>query len=197
MVKTAFIYMASGFGSRFGSNKLMASFKGKPLYRYGLECLLEAARMLQQKEGLPVQVIVVSQYREILEDGAAGGADTVYNGQSQEGIAASLRLGVQAALEDTGLYLFSVADQPYMRPETLVKLVGECLHSGRGIGCVGSCGKRGNPAVFCSWYREELLSLKGDRGGSVIMKKHPGDLLTLEVSGDELRDIDVRGDLNE
>ena len=38
-MKLSMIYMASGFGKRFGSNKLLASFEGRPLYTYGLSAL--------------------------------------------------------------------------------------------------------------------------------------------------------------
>lgn len=53
----------------------------------------------------------------------------------------------------------------------------------------------GNPAVFSSFYRKELMGLRGDRGGSVIMKAHPGDVWTMEVPEEELKDIDRTEDL--
>ena len=56
------IYMAAGNSRRFGSNKLLYEWRGKKLYRYMLDALLEAA------EGLPgVRVRVVTQYEEILK----------------------------------------------------------------------------------------------------------------------------------
>ena len=66
----AMIYMASGFASRFGENKLLFPFRGKPLYCHGLEHLQEAAGLLADGEGKRPFLAVVSQYREILE--AAG-----------------------------------------------------------------------------------------------------------------------------
>ena len=36
-VQIAVIYMASGFGKRFGGNKLLEMIEGKPLFAYGLE----------------------------------------------------------------------------------------------------------------------------------------------------------------
>ena len=65
-MRISFIYMASGFGSRFGSNKLLVPFKGKALYRHGLDCICRAAGELE-KEGYQTEVLVVSQYEEILE----------------------------------------------------------------------------------------------------------------------------------
>ena len=42
-----------------------------------------------------------------------------------------------------------------------------------------------------------LLALWGDRGGSVIMKAHPGDVWTMEVPAEELKDIDLQEDLGQ
>ena len=58
------IYMAAGNSRRFGSNKLLYLYEGKPLYRHGLELLLE----LKQEMGEKLTVTVVTQYPEILEE---------------------------------------------------------------------------------------------------------------------------------
>ncbi len=49
-MRISFIYMASGFGSRFGSNKLLVPFKGKELYRHGLDCICQAAGELEKED---------------------------------------------------------------------------------------------------------------------------------------------------
>lgn len=194
-MKIAFIYMASGFGSRFGSNKLLAWFGDRELYRCGLECLIRASETLRSEDGYDTEVVVVSQYNEILDQASLWGLKAVHNKYSAEGITASLRLGTEAAGEETDLYLFSVADQPYMEASTLAGFLRGFIGSGRGIGCLCHNGRRGNPAVFNSSYRSELLSLTGDRGGSVIMKSHPEDVWTMEAPEGELKDIDRAEDL--
>ena len=88
-----------------------------------------------------------------------------------------------------------MADQPYMSPFTLKEFIRGFRLAGKGMGCVCHQGKRGNPAIFASAYREELMGLRGDRGGSVIMKAHPGDVWTMEVPEEELKDIDRAEDL--
>lgn len=194
-MKLSFIYMASGFGSRFGSNKLYADLDGKPLYRHGLECLMEAACRLRREDGHEVRLILVSQYEPILKYGRKMELETVYNDASSEGITASLRLGTRAAGEDSELFLFFVADQPYMKSSTIVEFIRGFAVSGLGMGCVCCDGKRGNPAAFSRRYREELLALRGDRGGSVLMKTHPEDVWLMQVPAGELKDIDVQADL--
>ena len=66
-MKLSMIYMASGFGKRFGSNKLLASFEGRPLYTYGLSALEKGAQILEKKSGISCEIITVSQYPQILE----------------------------------------------------------------------------------------------------------------------------------
>ena len=102
--------MASGFGSRFGSNKLLVPFKGKELYRHGLDCICQAAGELE-KEGHQTEVLVVSQYEAILKQAESRGLLAVPNRFSGEGITASLRLGTSSASPETEALLFSVADQ--------------------------------------------------------------------------------------
>ena len=140
----AMIYMASGFASRFGENKLLFPFRGKPLYCHGLEHLQEAAGLLADGEGKRPFLAVVSQYREILEAAGEQGLCAVPNHESREGITASLKLGTRAAGERDA-YLYFVADQPFMRAETICAFVRGFAESGKGIGCV-TCGKvRGIP----------------------------------------------------
>lgn len=191
----SFVFMASGFGKRFGSNKLYAPLEGKPLYRHGLECLMEAAGRLREEDGYKVRLVVVSQYQDILTDASGLGLEAVYNGESSEGITASLRLGTRASGEEGDVFLFFVADQPYLKSATMTEFVRGYVESGFGMGCVSCGGKRGNPAAFSGKYREELLTLRGDKGGSVIMKAHPLDVWTMEVPPEELKDIDVEEDL--
>lgn len=98
-MKLSMIYMASGFGKRFGSNKLLASFEGRPLYTYGLSALEKGAQILEKKSGISCEIITVSQYPQILESARCliSGEKVLENPFSEEGITASIRLGVAAA----------------------------------------------------------------------------------------------------
>ena len=44
-MKVSMIYMASGFGKRYGTNKLITEFRGEPLYLHGLLSLQKAAKL--------------------------------------------------------------------------------------------------------------------------------------------------------
>lgn len=93
------VLMASGYGRRFGSNKLFYEINGKAMYLHILEklhCLSE-----QKICGHKIRPVVISQYSEIIETAKGYKMDTVFNPHAAEGIAASVRLGVESARERT------------------------------------------------------------------------------------------------
>ena len=60
----------------------------------------------------------------------------------------------------------------------------------KDMGCLSWGGHRGNPVLFYRTYREKLLALTGDRGGSRIMKEFPGRVMEFPAGEEELKDID-------
>lgn len=205
-VQIAVIYMASGFGKRFGRNKLLEPVNGKALYLHGLETFIrwqeegknkEYKEHKEKKENfqLKINLVLVSQWEEILTFGRRQGLICVENHQAEEGITASIRLGLQAAGE-SDYYLFSVADQPGLKLETLNTFVWEFLENtkkkdGFSIGCLcEEKGGRRNPVIFHRRYREELLELRGDTGGSQVIKRYPGEVFSFLAGEEELKDID-------
>ena len=59
-MKIHMILLAAGFGSRFGSNKLLYEMGGKPMYRHTLDVMLSLAREMKDAD-----VTVVTRYEEI------------------------------------------------------------------------------------------------------------------------------------
>lgn len=190
----AMIYMASGYGKRFGGNKLLEPLQGKPVFQHGLDCLLEAEEKLKEKHGIHTEIIVVSQYKEILEYAEKRQVTAVNNLKSEGGITASIRLGLQA-MEKAEAMLFAVADQPWMKARTICGLVNEYFESPKGIACLSAGGKRGNPVIFSISYKSLLEQLQGDTGGVRLMNRFPEDVLMMEADSGELLDIDRREDM--
>lgn len=199
-VQIAVIYMASGFGKRFGRNKLLEPVNGRALYLHGLEKFIrwqEECKKNEKEENLQLKInlVLVSQWEEILTFGRRQGLICVENNQAEEGITASVRLGLQAAGE-SDYYLFSVADQPGLKLETLDAFIWEFLENtkkkdGFSIGCLcEEKGSRKNPVIFHRRYREELLALRGDTGGSQVIKRYPGEVFFFLAGKEELKDID-------
>ena len=136
------IYMAAGNSRRFGSNKLLYLYEGKPLYRHGLELLLK----LKQEMGEKLTVTVVTQYPEILEEvqdifercGMAG-MQAVFCEESRLGASYTIRAGIEAVISqdpvsgqpkegqsmmgEKDYLMFMVADQPHLTLDSVQKLI--------------------------------------------------------------------------
>ena len=155
------IYMAAGNSRRFGSNKLFYELDGKPMYRHLLERLVEIKdRYNKLKSDSPViDITVVTRYREILDYCACiQDCHAVLSPDSEKGISYTIKAGIMAVQEQkkTGMqdyYMFAVADQPYLKSQSVIKLIDKVLENKGNIRLTFSlrCGDAlGNPCVFHS-----------------------------------------------
>ncbi len=186
------IFMASGLSHRFGSNKLLYNLGGMPLYMHSLSSLTNAAVELMRD--YTVKIVVVSQYLEILAEAENLGLLAVNNPDSENGITASIKLGIKS-LPDSEHYAFFVADQPYLKGETTAAFIRQYLNSKKTIGCVTDGRTSGNPCIFDRMYLPELLVLEGDRGGKQVIVKHPEEIFNFRIEPSELFDLDRPEDL--
>ena len=198
------IYMAAGNSRRFGSNKLFYELDGKPMYRHLLERLVEIKdRYNKLKSDSPViDITVVTRYREILDYcSSIPDCHAVLSPNSEKGISYTIKAGIMAVQEQkkTGMqdyYMFAVADQPYLKSQSVIKLMDEVLENKGNMRLIFSlcCGDAvGNPCVFHSSLIPQLLSLEGDKGGRSVAKKY--DCVYVDIADErELMDIDTLSD---
>lgn len=198
------IYMAAGNSRRFGSNKLFYELDGKPMYRHLLERLIEIKdRYNKLKSDSPViDITVVTRYREILDYcSSIPDCHAVLSPNSEKGISYTIKAGIMAVQEQkkTGMqdyYMFAVADQPYLKSQSVIKLMDEVLENKGNMRLIFSlcCGDAvGNPCVFHSSLIPQLLSLEGDKGGRSVAKKY--DCVYVDIADErELMDIDTLSD---
>lgn len=185
------LYMASGLSTRFGSNKLLANFRGKPLYRHGLDTLKAVTDSRRDCE-----LLVVSQYAKIREDAASLGIRAVDCPESIHGASYTIKAGINSipSLKKEDYLLFCVADQPLLTEASLNRL----LDTGDGkieTARLSYENTPGNPVLFSAALTSELLALTGDSGGGKVAKLH--NCLHVPVENPrELWDIDRISDLN-
>jgi molybdenum cofactor cytidylyltransferase len=183
MLNTTAIIMASGFSKRFGDkNKLLVSFRGKPLARY----TMEIANGIDFQGG----IFCVTA----CDDVAALAADlnkikVIKNTAPEKGRRESVRLGLEAAGINATYYLFFTCDQPFLDTDTVQQII-----NAKQYGCIVEPhyqGRQGNPCLFSSVFREELLSLKQGKTPRLIKERHPEALIRVEVTNPlALEDID-------
>lgn len=184
-MRLGIVLLAAGVGKRFGGNKLTAQVRGKPMYLWAMENIEE------MKTDLPI--VVVTGTPEIVSAAEAKGMIAIFNGQPELGISLSIRLGIEAVIQEDrkvdGI-LFMVCDQPWLEKTTLVRLMSEF---DGGILALSFGERRGNPVIFSREYLKELSELSGDIGGRQVMARHRENVRFLEVNDErELQDIDKR-----
>ena len=206
------IYMAAGNSRRFGSNKLFYELDGKPMYRHLLDRLVGIKNRYNKSksDSQTIDITVVTRYREILDYCACiPDCHAVISPDSEKGISYTIKAGIMAVQEQKKLkkssevthhtaeteeyYMFAVADQPYLKSQSVIKLIDKVLENKGNMKSVFSlrCGDTvGNPCVFHSSLIPQLLSLEGDKGGRSVAKKH--DCVYVDIADErELMDIDT------
>ncbi len=191
------ILLAAGNSRRFGSNKLLTEFMGKPLYKHTLDKIVEINKWLY-KEEIDCDVIVVSQYEKILEQAKNIGFIAVINSKPELGISYSIKLGINACDAFAGNYMFFVCDQPMLSLKSIKMLITSYIKSNKTIGCLSYKNVLGNPCIFDRKYVADFMKLEGDRGGKkIILLNQDSTLIVESVDGKELIDIDNMDDFNE
>lgn len=175
------VVMAAGSASRFGANKLTRMFGGKSLMRRALEAVPAEAF---------AQVAVVTQYPEAAALAVEFGFLAIENPHPEWGVSHTIRLGL-SAMEGCDGVLFQVADQPFLRRETVARATSLWRERPEAIVALGHRGQRGNPCLFPARFFPELMALEGDRGGSAVIRRHPEALVLVETAAEELWDVDT------
>ena len=177
--KTGCVIMASGLGKRFGTNKLMADFHGKPMI----------LRALAATEGLFSDRVVVTRHESIASLCRERNVDVVLHNLPNR--SDTVRLGLEA-LGDLDCCVFLPGDQPLLRRETVAMLLENWKENPDKIIRPVYEDTVGSPVLFPSWAFPELRSLPEGKGGSAAVRNHPHDVLQVPVAEPfELADADT------
>lgn len=178
--KIGCVIMASGLGTRFGGNKLLHSFRGKPMIQYILDTTGNLHSRIVVTRHEAVASLCRNQYIPVLLHDLPLRSDTV-------------RLGLSALLEsepDLEGCIFAAADQPYLKSDSITALCDAFRKESGLIYRLSSSGNPGNPVLFPRSCFDELLHLPEGKGGNVIIKAHP-ELVRLVEAMEEIELIDV------
>ncbi len=188
-MKISLILLAAGNSKRFTRNKLLEVVDGLPMYLHIVEKTSRSDVFFER--------IIVTQYEEIMNSEHLEGFKVIKNCNSDLGISSSIKLGLTACSEQSEAFCFIVCDQPYLRQETIENFVLQFEKSRKTLGCVTCESHYGNPAIFTSQYKNELLSFTGDMGGMRIIKGTSKDKVFFYEVADrrELHDIDRLSDV--
>ena len=190
--KIAAILLAAGMSKRAGPvNKLLAPIDGVAMVKQCLDVVMRSACD-------PVLVVTGHEAPRIEAALNRSGISFVHNDTYAEGMASSIRRGINALADDVDGVVIVLGDMPHIQPQTYEALFKAfALDQGHQIYVPVQGGARGNPVLFGRRFFADLEQLKGDKGGKPVMEKNTTDVFEVPVNDPGIhRDHDVVSELS-
>ena len=185
----AVVILAAGQSKRLGSPKQLLQLDGTTL-------LGHTVAVAKELGAGPVAVVLGAHAENILPAATQSGVQILHNPEWQEGMASSIRTGIQQLLtlfpQIDGL-LFLVCDQPFLRADLLCKLISLQKHGDLPVAASRYGGRLGTPALFHQSVFARLLELTGDAGARKLLESMEDQVAVLDFEKG-MYDIDTRED---
>lgn len=184
--------LAAGRGLRFGGDT------PKPLLAFGGRPLVMHAVAAASASGLAPVVVVVSDERVATALEAVGVAPPVRivrNATPERGISSSLQAALRALEPDATIdgVVVGLADQPLVGADAY-RRVGAAFDDGAPLAVATYGGTRGNPVLIGRSHWSDALSLGGDEGARILLRRHGAVEVPCDGTG-ESTDVDTPADL--
>ena len=177
------IVLAAGESRRFGEQKLVVPFMGKPIVRHAVE------RALGSGAG---ETIVVTGANAADVRGALAGLAVrfVDNPEYRKGMSTSLAAGILALAPGTEAAIIALGDQPLVPAAAYAGVLAEFAKDRPAIIAASYHGVRGHPVLFAAEAFSELIAERGDRGARAVIGKDPRRVRYVELSLPVPADVD-------
>ena len=192
------VVLAAGMSTRMGRNKLLLTYRDKPLVVHAVDTLLaskveeivvvlghEFEKVWDRLKGNPSQVDDGAQKCRVL---------LVRNPNYREGLSTSVRTGVQAVSPDAQAIMIYLADQPLLEAADVDRIIAAFTAAkteNKTIVVPFFKGERGNPVILDASLRDSILGIVGDVGCKGVIKRYPEKVYAIEMDNDHVvRDVD-------
>ncbi len=186
----AALVLAAGGSKRLG--------RPKQLEPWGETNLL--GHVLSRVAQFPVDemwVVLGAEAERILAETDFVGANVVENPEWEEGIASSLRVGLDALTRFSRCeqVLIVIGDQPEVSTKVVETLLTSHGRSGKPVSIPKYRYNWGNPVVVDRALWSRLMSLEGDEGASRLWQAHPEWVNEVHFSEPPPKDVDTEADV--
>ena len=191
-MSTAAIVLAAGASRRLGRPKQMEKWGDTNLLGH----VVARTQTFAVEE---VWVILGYEAERILAETDLGDAGVIENPEWEEGIASSLRVGLDALtrLSRCSTALIVIGDQPDVSLEVVDELIRSHARAGKPVTIPKYRYNFGNPVLVDRSLWDRVMSLEGDDGAKRLWQAHPEWVNEVWFSEAAPRDVDTQTDLDE
>lgn len=188
----ACLVLAAGGSRRLGRPKQLES--------WGPTTLL--GHVMDRVRGYPCEetwVVLGSRLDDVMASVDLSGCGVVENPEWEEGLASSLRVGLDALtrLSKAEAAMIVLGDQPDI-PDEVPEKLAEAARSSHRMAIVPKYRYAwGNPVVVTRELWPRLMSLSGDEGARSLLEAHPEWVEEVWVESLPPRDVDTEADVDE
>ena len=188
----AALILAAGSSSRLGSPKQLLPWGEGPL----LQHVVGQIRSFGLEE---IWVVIGHETDAILEQVDFGGASVVVNDEYTEGIASSMRVGLDTLTRESRAdkVLIAMGDQPELRPDVVAELLQIAKREKRPAIVPKYRYTWANPVIIDRSLWARLMSLEGDAGAKRLLQAHPEWVREVWFEHLPPRDVDTEQDVGE
>ena len=179
------LLLASGASRRFGSNKLVAPLGERAVVRWSADALADAVD--------ESWVVVRTDDAELRAALHGLSVHLIENADAREGIASSIRAGVDALPAEAEAVVITLGDQPSIDRDVIRRVVAAWQtrrHDTSAVVAEYDDG-RGHPALFGATLFPALRALDGDRGARELLASLGDAVMVVTVVGARPPDIDT------
>jgi molybdenum cofactor cytidylyltransferase len=181
------IVLAAGASTRFGSPKQLVRIAGRPLLHAAVTRASEIA-------GNALVVVLGSGASELAPLLKHSAGAIVINQDWREGLASSIRAGIQKLPGTCAGAMLILVDQPAVSVDDLKRLAGTWRRQPLHIAAALYDGSMGLPAIFPRSVFQELARLRGDAGIRALLRRNSDRLVRVAMPSAAI-DIDTPEDL--
>lgn len=184
MAKVSAIVLAAGLSRRMGKvNKMGLLFQGKPIVHHVID-------QLESSQSFETIIVTSEVSNELFPD-----HKVVMNEQYETGMTSSIQAGVKATSTGADGFMICLGDQPLINTEDYNELINafsdHLTNNHRAIILPTFEGKKGNPVIFSSHYKNDILNHQHPEGCKGIVQANKDHLVSRALNNSAiLLDVD-------
>ena len=187
--RTAVVVLAAGSSKRFGEDKMLSDFDGKPLILHSVGNAIAS--------DADSVIVVVNDGGGPVKHKLPHGVITAVNNNASRGMSSSIITGVSSIGSDTCSCIILAGDQPFVSSEMLNALIDAHKLAKDSIVSYRYNGGVRNPVLFPRSMFDAICQLKGDEGARKLVVEAESETTFIDVEDARLLlDIDTEEDLS-